>query len=318
MSDFILTIAIPTFNRSDLLKECLSCLVEQIQGQVEVLVCDNASTDDTYFVCKKYENFSFFKYIKNESNIGPDGNFLNCLKYARGQYVQLLSDDDILLPGAVSRILDQITLHPGASILRVNCCSFYKSYNSTKLSAPAYSIKSSIIFNDKNDFLEFVGFSTVFMSTTIYSKNVFDSIKKPSKFIGTSLLQTHIIFECLAINSLSIIIAETCVAARVGMPVGFSLLNVLAYEWKKVLYGTCKNLGYRNNIIRSVYAKTIKNNLPGMVRDTHLTEKKYGSVFAYIFPLTWNFPVAWFVLYPYALLPITFLKLLSHIKRLLK
>ena len=104
----LLTIAIPTFNRADRLKRCLEACLEQTAGKsVELLVSDNASEDATQAFmtefCKKNLAVS---YVRNPENIGPDRNFLNCYNCAKGEYVLLLGDDDVLLPGAVDAILE--------------------------------------------------------------------------------------------------------------------------------------------------------------------------------------------------------------------
>lgn len=319
MANIYLTIAIPTYNRADLLIESLNSVVDQISDGVEVLINDNASTDNTEEVVRTYlAKHSFLKYSKNSSNIGPDANFLSCLQKSKGSFVQLLSDDDILLPGAVNKILTTILINPGASVIRTNCCSFLKSFNLSDLTSPAYGISEDIYFNNKNKFLEYVGYASVFMSTTVYNRRVFDEIKAPEKYIGTCLLQTHLIFECLAKNQESIILSDVCVAARVGMPVGFSMVKVLVVEWKNVLYSTCVRNQYNKQIIDSIYNNNIRTSFPPIIRDAHMSESSYGSVFKVIFSATWMFPGAWLFLYPYALLPKLLLGRLSFVKKIFR
>lgn len=319
MTDCLLTIAIPTYNRAELLIECLDNILNQFESGVDILIRDNASTDSTQVVVQGYlAKYSFIRYSRNHENIGPDANFLACLQEGKGDFIQLLSDDDILLPGALQSILRTINSHRDISVIRTNCCAFQKQFKLESIGEPAYAIQDDIVFSDKNEFLEYVGFASIFMSTTIYNKKIFDQIINPSKYIGTSLLQTHLIFECLAINSKAMILAEVCVAARVGMAVGFNQVRVLVVEWKKVLYGTCIGCKYDSRTVRNVYDKTIRQDLSGIVREAHLHEASYGFVFKLIFVETWMFPSAWVFLYPYALLPKWLLKLLSLVKRKLQ
>src|SRR5262249_43627784 len=74
-SEPLLSICIPTYNRSHFLKECLRSLFAQTfdHSAVEVIVSDNASTDDTPNVVRKYaERYPIVKYVRNETNIGAD------------------------------------------------------------------------------------------------------------------------------------------------------------------------------------------------------------------------------------------------------
>ena len=63
-NDIQLTIAIPTFNRANYLNKSLECIVSQLNAfsNVELIVIDNASTDETYKVCQKYEELDNFSY----------------------------------------------------------------------------------------------------------------------------------------------------------------------------------------------------------------------------------------------------------------
>lgn len=314
-----MTIAIPTFNRHCYLKELLDSIVPQINDRVEVLIKDNASTDDTQNIAMEYLlKYPFIRYSRNSENIGPDANFLKCFKESSGKFVHLLSDDDILLPGAVSNIIRLIDSNDDIAIIRTNCCAFNRTFIINGCCEPAYKITGDILFNDKNRFLEYIGYSSIFMSTTIYNKKKLLTITNPERHIGTNLLQTHLIFECMAKGGKGVVMSSTCVAARVGMPVGFNLYRVLVVEWKKVLFSTCLSLGYDPSSLRKVYNQSISENLSKIVSDAHLIEERYGTVFFSIFRDTWQFPLAWIYLYPFSLLPSNLLRLLAALKKRIK
>lgn len=95
-NDPLVTIAIPTYNRADgYLKETLQSAVAQSYGNIEIIVADNCSTDETESLVKKY-NFPNLRYYKHKQNIGPQNNFNFCLDRARGVYFLLLHDDDLI------------------------------------------------------------------------------------------------------------------------------------------------------------------------------------------------------------------------------
>ena len=105
----LLSITIPTYNRSVYLAELLECLQPQLaqQADIELLISDNASPDDSEAVTQRFAARGLdFRYIRNATNIGPDGNFIQCLDFARGKYVWVLGDDDLMAPGTIPQILD--------------------------------------------------------------------------------------------------------------------------------------------------------------------------------------------------------------------
>src|ERR1035438_10666701 len=104
----LLTIAIPTYNRAGCLKELLSVLADQLKDEprVELIISDNASPDETPFVVQDFVSRGLrVRYIRNTQNIGADANFLQCFEQALGKYVWLFSDDDLIVPGGLAKIL---------------------------------------------------------------------------------------------------------------------------------------------------------------------------------------------------------------------
>lgn len=92
----LVTIAIPTYNRADsYLKQALQSALEQTYQNVEIIVSDNCSTDNTEMVIKNV-NDPRIRYFRQEKNIGANNNFNFCLNQAKGDYFLLLQDDDLI------------------------------------------------------------------------------------------------------------------------------------------------------------------------------------------------------------------------------
>lgn len=91
------TVAIPTYNRAHYLKEAIESVLNQTYTDYELLVVDNASTDNTEEVVKSF-NDKRIKYIKNETNIGMVNNWNKCIDLAQGEYLIIFHDDDIMKP----------------------------------------------------------------------------------------------------------------------------------------------------------------------------------------------------------------------------
>lgn len=94
-----ITIAIPTYKRTHLIKEALDSAINQIGIEnYEVIVVDNEASEEeneTEKLIKQYNN-SKILYYKNEKNIGMYGNWNRCIELARGEYITILNDDDWL------------------------------------------------------------------------------------------------------------------------------------------------------------------------------------------------------------------------------
>ena len=103
-----LSICIPTYNRLPFLKELLPAILGQVDAvpaEVEVAVSDNASTDGTADYLRSLSHPSL-RWWTNETNIGGDRNFLKCVEEAKGEYVWLFGDDDLMPDGSVARVLE--------------------------------------------------------------------------------------------------------------------------------------------------------------------------------------------------------------------
>lgn len=91
------SIVIPTFNRANYLEEAISSALAQDYQDLEVIVSDNASTDNTEQVAKLFLKNPKMRYFRNSENIGMVPNWYEAVfKRSTGDWFILLSDDDIL------------------------------------------------------------------------------------------------------------------------------------------------------------------------------------------------------------------------------
>ena len=104
-----LAICIPTYNRARFLPETLSSIVCQASNDVEIVVSDNASTDNTEEVVRGFQqSFSRLKYYRWPKNMGADLNYLKVIELSVSEYCWFLGSDDVLKDGAIRRIIDEI------------------------------------------------------------------------------------------------------------------------------------------------------------------------------------------------------------------
>jgi glycosyltransferase involved in cell wall biosynthesis len=92
----LISIGIPTYNRANsYLKHALRSAVNQTYKNIEIIVSDNCSQDDTESVVKGFGD-SRIRYFRQKENIGAVGNCNFCLEQSRGEYLLLLLDDDLV------------------------------------------------------------------------------------------------------------------------------------------------------------------------------------------------------------------------------
>src|SRR5262245_36164047 len=98
----LVTIAIPTFNRASLLEGCVTAALGQSYRRFEVLVSDNASTDETEEVLSRFGDQKI-RVIRQKTNLGLIPNWNACLAEAKGDYIVFVPDDDRIAPRALER-----------------------------------------------------------------------------------------------------------------------------------------------------------------------------------------------------------------------
>ena len=109
----LLSICIPTYNRSKLLARTLRSF-ENGTPEVEVIVCDNSHNRDSEKITNEILT-SFqgpWSYHKNEPPVGPIDNVNKAIKLSKGRLVYVLHDDDYLFPGGLAKILATLHQHP--------------------------------------------------------------------------------------------------------------------------------------------------------------------------------------------------------------
>ena len=104
-----LSICIATFNRGGFIGATLDSILSQVTPDVEVLVLDGASPDNTAQVMAPYlAKHAELRYIREKTNSGVDADFDKAVGFAWGEFCWLMTDDDLLLPGAVQRVLAEL------------------------------------------------------------------------------------------------------------------------------------------------------------------------------------------------------------------
>jgi glycosyltransferase involved in cell wall biosynthesis len=123
-SDKRLSICVSTYNRADWLKVTLPLLIAEAAehlDEIEFLVVDNAATDNTTRVVEEMVAAApWVTYIRNEVNVGMLGNLDVTARRARGDYVWIIGDDDLVKKGTVRKVLEALRRYPEAELVYIN------------------------------------------------------------------------------------------------------------------------------------------------------------------------------------------------------
>jgi glycosyltransferase involved in cell wall biosynthesis len=107
----------PVYNAERYLREALESLLAQTYGDFELLIADNASTDATEDLCKKYAAVDDrIRYVGHRENYGPIANFNDVFRLTSGRYFKWAASDDICAPDFLSRCVEVLDSDPTVAL----------------------------------------------------------------------------------------------------------------------------------------------------------------------------------------------------------
>lgn len=176
MNKPLLSLCIPTYNRSEILNNTLRSLFnnpEFDEDLIEVIVSDNCSTDNTRAIVAQYLQV---KYFCNEKNV-KDANFAISLNYANGAYIRLFNDTLSFKPNMLHFMLSKIQENLDA---KTNVYFYGETFSHKN---------SSIRINNLNEYLKEVSFYSTWIANFGAWKEDFLNIKDVNKFVDKQLVQ---------------------------------------------------------------------------------------------------------------------------------
>jgi len=160
-----LTVAIPTYNRNEILKKNIRLLLPQLSDECKLLIIDNHS-DILVEKTLKPVLSEFIgidaRIIRNRANIGAEANFLRCFEYCETEWLWMLSDDDEAREDAVKTILSTISEHKDFI--------FFNFYTEAR----TYPVRTeNVLTKGMSEFIEKLDFicSIIFISPSVYNVN---------------------------------------------------------------------------------------------------------------------------------------------------
>jgi glycosyltransferase involved in cell wall biosynthesis len=116
----LLTVGIPTYNSAHLITDAVVSIMRQGIDDLEIVIVDNASSDNTQEVVSNLNN-PHIRYFRNDVNTGMAGSWNRCVAEGRGTYFKFLCADDALLEGVLAKQISVLDNHP--DVVLVTCDS---------------------------------------------------------------------------------------------------------------------------------------------------------------------------------------------------
>jgi len=302
----ILTIAVPTYNRSTKLAFLLTNLAPQLTNKprVELIISDNCSPDDTPFVVKSFVDAGLrCRYIRNREDIGPDGNFLQCYEMASGEYVWIFSDDDVILPGCVDTILRLID-NQDFDLVYLRPFTFFGDPAEDGQINPTPKIK---VFSDASAFVHAVGLNGDFalISSVIVNKRKVDAVQHRQFEDGrnTNLIQLGWVFTALRNFQKGLFIQRGLFAVCAANPSrNFDIAKVFGVNWHKAasLFLDSES-EVQNAVLNDQLYSWFPTHWYGLSKSARLTQT--APPHALMRPLYGRRPLYWLCVYPLIMLP---------------
>ncbi len=112
----LVSVCIPAYNNAGYIKDTVMSILEQTYQNIELVVVDDCSTDNTVEVLETIQD-ERLKIYKNEHNLGMVGNWNRCLELATGEYVKLICADDMIHKDAIEKEAKMMYKHPTVNLV---------------------------------------------------------------------------------------------------------------------------------------------------------------------------------------------------------
>lgn len=230
-----LSICIATFNRGKFIGDTLDSILIQLDPRVELIVVDGASPDNTPEVMAQYlSRFPEIRYYREPENSGVDADYDKAVGYAKGEYCWLMTDDDLLRPGAVVRVLESIEDAPELIVVNseVKNVNFSKLYVERSL---AFSVDREYGANDGEKFFAEVASYLSFIGGVVIKRQTWLARNRAS-YYGSLFIHVGVIFQHPPINEVKVI-AEPLITIRYGngmwSPRSF---EIWTFKWPNLIW----------------------------------------------------------------------------------
>ena len=142
MSSPRVSIGMPVFNGADFIRSSVSSLLSQDYDDFELIISDNASTDETESICRELAaSDARIRYHRNDTNVGAAGNYNKVFELARGEFFKWAAHDDECHPSMIRRCVAVLERAPDSVTMAYPLAELIDEHGKT-LEAPLDRIAS--------------------------------------------------------------------------------------------------------------------------------------------------------------------------------
>lgn len=172
-----LAIAIPVYNNSLLLNECLISLELQTVKSFDVYIYDDASSDNYLSIISSFSKFSI-QYIKHTENLGALANMQFAYNDLKDKYnfVMVMHEDDLMHPQFIEIVINAISLNEKPAFLICNFISFTNILELKDISATKYHQPNIFLINKKELSLLFLQLNPLAFGSVVFNTNVYKTM----------------------------------------------------------------------------------------------------------------------------------------------
>ncbi len=171
-TDFLplVSVVIPTYNRRNTIVRAVESALGQTYPELEVIVVDDAGTDGTGELMKRYAKAENFRYVKLPQNAGGGGARNKGIALARGEYVAFLDSDDEWLPEKIEKQMAIAGKYPSAGVV---FCQMERIYDGSSTVFPGSIDENGF----KNFFTVLIRENKVGTPTAVVKKSLLDRVE---------------------------------------------------------------------------------------------------------------------------------------------
>lgn len=169
-----LSVVMPTYNHAEYLPRALTALVTQSVVPREIIVVNDASTDETPAILEAYaRDYPMVKVITNPENRRTNPSVQIGLKQATGKYLYCVASDDYVLPGFVEKMVGMLEAHPQAGV----CSAYFSVVNGVtgQISPNASGWCSAPRYFAPQEFEKLIGHSSVPGHASVLKRSSLDA-----------------------------------------------------------------------------------------------------------------------------------------------
>jgi abequosyltransferase len=220
-SEPTISICIPTYNFGRYIGATLQSIVDQCTDEVEIVIVDGASTDDTRSIVEGFlRNHEEIRYVRLEQRGGIDRDMAKSVEMARGRYCWLFSSDDIMRPGAIDTMLRNVTSDHDVYLCKHTNCTLSMD---VLCEHPVLErdVDASFELSDRNERLRYFRLAAnteaffSFMGGLVVRRARWNAIPLDEAFVGSCWAHAARMFE-LARQRLSVRHLPHCLLDRRG------------------------------------------------------------------------------------------------------